>query len=359
MNEISAIFLKSGTSEGEYVVKDALVRSYALSSQDLSFGIPVSGDTLNLSAKGVLVGSVPLSDLGAGGARVWIEDRISGIQGFSDLSVIKLSSTEYSQLVVSGDILSNCLYVVHSDYVDAYGQQIKHVSAGTEGMDAVNLGQVSGMISGFVTSSDIHIPKDLSAFTNSPGYLTSVPDAYKTYSETKDALSSDGYVTDGDLTAYYLKSETSSASQISGALTSFLTAVPDTYKTYEETKNSLSGDGYATSANLAAFYRKDETSSSSQISNALQEKADISAIPLSTSQLTNDSGFLTAHQSLSNYYQKSQTSSSSQISDALDGKIDASVFLALSGIANPKASVISVQETLISVLTVLKSLASS
>ena len=45
------------------------------------------------------------------------------------------------------------------------------------------------------------VPTDLSSFTNSPGYLSSVPDAYKTYSETRSTLSSDGYVTEGDLSS--------------------------------------------------------------------------------------------------------------------------------------------------------------
>jgi hypothetical protein len=48
-------------------------------------------------------------------------------------------------------------------------------------------------------------------------YLTAVPNTYKTYADTKGSLSADGY----------------------------LTAVPDTYKTYADTKTSLSDDGYA------------------------------------------------------------------------------------------------------------------
>lgn len=40
---------------------------------------------------------------------------------------------------------------------------------------------------------------------------------------------------------------------------------------------------------------------------SIGEKANIDQIPTKTSQLTNDSGFLTAHQSLSDYYTKQQT----------------------------------------------------
>lgn len=38
----------------------------------------------------------------------------------------------------------------------------------------------------------------------------------------------------------------------------------------------------------------------------VDEKANIDSIPTKTSDLTNDSGFLTEHQSLSNYYTKSE-----------------------------------------------------
>ena len=45
------------------------------------------------------------------------------------------------------------------------------------------------------------------------------------------------------------------------------------------------------------------------LSASLSGKADVSAIPVNVSQLSNDSGYLTAHQSLSGYYAKSETSS--------------------------------------------------
>lgn len=43
------------------------------------------------------------------------------------------------------------------------------------------------------------------------------------------------------------------------------------------------------------------------LSDRIDEKAPLSAVPTKTSQLQNDSGFLTEHQSLSDYYTKSQT----------------------------------------------------
>lgn len=59
------------------------------------------------------------------------------------------------------------------------------------------------------------------------------------------------------LTAYYQKSETSSSSQISGAISAFLTAVPSTYKTYSDTLSSLSSNGYLTSADVHGDYIED------------------------------------------------------------------------------------------------------
>ena len=55
---------------------------------------------------------------------------------------------------------------------------------------------------------------------------------------------------------------------------------------------------------------------------SLGEKADISQIPTKTSQLVNDSGFLTAHQPLTDYYTKEQTDEaiSSALSSAGDSK---------------------------------------
>lgn len=75
---------------------------------------------------------------------------------------------------------------------------------------------------------------------------------------------------------------------------------------------------------LKDYYKKNETSSCNEISGALDayqlsgEYAALSDIPLSTSELANDSGFLTEHQPLSNYWTKAQTSSATQLRLAFD-----------------------------------------
>lgn len=75
-------------------------------------------------------------------SRVFIDDRISGVSGQSDLSVVKLSSDEYARMLSAGTVLSNCLYVVESPFNNTYGQQAKNMAAGTDLSDAVTLGQL-------------------------------------------------------------------------------------------------------------------------------------------------------------------------------------------------------------------------
>ena len=73
-------------------------------------------------------------------------------------------------------MLSNALYVVSTDYVETYGQQIKNVAPGSDLSDAVNYSQ---LLSGLGTKQP------------AGSYLTAVPAGYKTYSETVTSLSSD------------------------------------------------------------------------------------------------------------------------------------------------------------------------
>ena len=89
--------------------------------------------------------------------KIYIEDKISSeISGYSDLSVIKLSSNEYQDLVVSGATSPSVLYVVESDFINAYGQQIKNLSAPELSSDAATKGYVDSSIVNVNTSiSDV------------------------------------------------------------------------------------------------------------------------------------------------------------------------------------------------------------
>ena len=51
------------------------------------------------------------------------------MSGYSDLSIVKLSKNEFDNLAATDDSImcANTLYVVDSDYIDAYGQAISNV----------------------------------------------------------------------------------------------------------------------------------------------------------------------------------------------------------------------------------------
>lgn len=78
---------------------------------------------------------------------------------------------------------------------------------------------------------------------------------------------------------------------------------------------------------------KADVSALNVVENSLSDYALVSQIPLSVSQLENDAGYLTEHQSLSDYYTKSETSSNAEISTALNLKQDTLTSEQLSNIA--------------------------
>ncbi len=46
---------------------------------------------------------------------------------YSNLSVIKLSKEDYDNLLLNDKLCESALYFVSSEFIDAYGQQIKNV----------------------------------------------------------------------------------------------------------------------------------------------------------------------------------------------------------------------------------------
>ena len=239
------------------------------------------------------------------GNKIFIDDQISSVSGYSDLSVIKLNASEYSNLLTSNSLLSNALYIVQDNYMDAYGQQLKNLSAPSEISDAATKGYVDDAL------SNIQIPTDLSAFTNSPGYLVSndISDYYKksetsSSSEIRNAfeLSSgnkvfiddriSGIVEQTDLSIVHLSSSEYEQLCADGQiLSNALYIVEDSFTNNygKQIKNvaipSLSNDaatkGYvddSISNRLSDFYHKSETSSANEISVALSAKAELSDI---------------------------------------------------------------------------------
>lgn len=76
----------------------------------------------------------------------------------TDLSIVQLSQTEYSKLIENDACLSNVLYVVENDYIDAFNSQIKNIADPTDSQDAVTLGYLKNnfdMNSKYVTKDEL------------------------------------------------------------------------------------------------------------------------------------------------------------------------------------------------------------
>lgn len=78
----------------------------------------------------------------------------------SDLSVRQLSWTEYSNLVKNNACISNVLYIVENDCVNAFNMQIKNVADPTDSQDVVTLGYLKN---NFDTNSKYVTKDELSA----------------------------------------------------------------------------------------------------------------------------------------------------------------------------------------------------
>lgn len=63
----------------------------------------------------------------------------------SDLSVIKLTTTEYASMLVLSTQQPNAIYIVSDTFHDAYGLQLKNLAKGTDLSDAVTLEQLNDL----------------------------------------------------------------------------------------------------------------------------------------------------------------------------------------------------------------------
>ena len=66
--------------------------------------------------------------------------------GYSDLSIVNLTKEKYDELVGSGGCNPRAIYIVSSNYIDAYGQRVENVADAESVSDAVNLGQAHGLV---------------------------------------------------------------------------------------------------------------------------------------------------------------------------------------------------------------------
>ena len=59
---------------------------------------------------------------------------------------MKLGADEYVSLLTSNALLSNVLYIVQDNYMDAYGQQIKNIATPTDLSDAATKEYVDNIV---------------------------------------------------------------------------------------------------------------------------------------------------------------------------------------------------------------------
>lgn len=75
----------------------------------------------------------------------------------TDLSICKVSLSDYVESAVYESIDPQIMYIVSSDHVEAFGKQMKNLANGTEISDAVNLGQLLNK----VETRNLHVSGNL------------------------------------------------------------------------------------------------------------------------------------------------------------------------------------------------------
>ena len=137
-----------------YVISSEYVNSYGMQVKNVAFGTDLSDAVPLWQLSGMIAAGLSgcyaksetssASEINdaivlSAGNKIYIDDRISSTSGYSDLSIIRLSASEYENLPQEQRQLSNALYVVEDDTGDNHGKQIKNLAPGTDLSDAINL----------------------------------------------------------------------------------------------------------------------------------------------------------------------------------------------------------------------------
>lgn len=151
---------------------------------------------------------------------------IDGVSANS-LSAIHTTVDDYYQRVINGKVLSNELYILSSDHLNAYGQQIKNVATPELSDD--------GATKGYVDQEIAKIPApDLTEYykKSETSSATEIQDAFDNIPKP-------------DMSEYYKKAETSSASEISAILNDFAKISVDNEPTQDLHLRHISYDEYS------------------------------------------------------------------------------------------------------------------
>ena len=95
------------------------------------------------------------------------------VGAYTDLSVVKIDKDAYDLSVIGDTLLSNVLYMLQSNYVDAYGQQLKNLATPTELSDATpkkyvddNVAVASQALSDYIDEQVAIASEDFSNYVN-------------------------------------------------------------------------------------------------------------------------------------------------------------------------------------------------
>lgn len=135
------VFAKSGNeiSVNAQPFPDPIDPSFAVSSGDYADALAIK-NAISSTALSICI----LSS--------WMDQTKSTVSADgvkSDINIQHISQEDYESLVDDGHVLSNTVYIISGDYVEAYGQQMKNLAPGTELSDAVNLEQLNSLSSKF------------------------------------------------------------------------------------------------------------------------------------------------------------------------------------------------------------------
>jgi hypothetical protein len=107
--------------------------------------------------------------------KVWVGKYVTGTKKYElvsadSLSVVKISSEDYYDLVESENVNPDVLYIVSSDVLNAHGQRIVNVATPISATDAVNLEYMKGATSGIFAKNFAEALKKAESMN---AYLTS------------------------------------------------------------------------------------------------------------------------------------------------------------------------------------------
>ena len=162
-------------------VKNALIITNTLSTNNNTLSVEnLSSGTMSVDWSHVIdpTTQYTLADLSTAlSNKIYIEDRVdeskSALCGTSDLSILKMKKEDFDALVATNldTMSSNILYVVDSDYIDAYGEQLCNLTMPEDNIPTVatNKHYVDSLCSNLSTDISVlsnNLSTDISTLSN-------------------------------------------------------------------------------------------------------------------------------------------------------------------------------------------------